>query len=52
MKKPSARTVREWLNDLLFITLGSLCYAVSVLTFSSPNDIAPGGVTGLAILAK
>ena len=42
---------RRAINDILFITLGSACFGVSVSLFSAPNDIAPGGVTGLATLA-
>lgn len=30
--------------------LGSACYALSVNVFSAPNQIAPGGVTGVATL--
>lgn len=30
--------------------LGSVCYALSVNVFSAPNQIAPGGVTGVATL--
>lgn len=41
---------RQWGGDILFITLGSVAYAVSVSMFSAPNDIAPGGFTGLATL--
>ncbi|MDR1629639.1 MAG: YitT family protein [Oscillospiraceae bacterium] len=39
-------------GDALFFTLGSICYAISVNMFVSPNDIAPGGVTGLAVIAN
>lgn len=38
------------LTDLLFIFGGSVCYAVAIGMFSDPNDIAPGGLTGVAIL--
>ena len=34
--------------DLLFYLAGGLLYALSVNVFSAPNQIAPGGVTGLA----
>ena len=45
------RTVRrERLTDLALIALGSLLFALSVVIFSAPNDIAPGGVTGLATM--
>ena len=43
-------TLRQWRGDLLVITLGSIAYALSVSVFSAPNDIAPGGFTGLATL--
>lgn len=38
--------------DLLFMTVGAALYAVSVNMFTSPNQIAPGGVTGLAIIIE
>lgn len=42
--------VKTFVIDLLFIVAGSVCYAVSIGMFSDPNDIAPGGLTGIAIL--
>lgn len=44
-EKKKTRTV---LTDSLFFVLGSLLYSVSVKTFTAPNQIAPGGITGLA----
>ena len=41
---------KSMLTDLLFIFGGSVCYAVAIGMFSDPNDIAPGGLTGVAIL--
>lgn len=38
------------LLDFLFILAGSVIYALSVNAFTSPNHIAPGGVTGLSTL--
>ncbi|MBR5523860.1 MAG: YitT family protein [Clostridia bacterium] len=38
------------LLDGLFLLLGSLCYALAVDMFSAPNNIAPGGVTGIATM--
>lgn len=38
--------------DGLLIAVGSLLYAISVVVFSAPNNIAPGGVTGLATLTQ
>lgn len=38
------------LKDYIIITAGSLIYALSVAVFTSPNNIAPGGLTGVGIL--
>ena len=35
-----------------FYLLGSVLYALSVNIFTAPNQIAPGGVTGVATLLK
>lgn len=43
---------KTFFGDALFFTLGSICYAISVNMFVSPNDIAPGGVTGLAVITN
>lgn len=36
--------------DIIFVLVGSIMYALSIHTFTSPNQIAPGGVTGIATL--
>ena len=36
--------------DSLFYLMGSVLYALSVNIFTAPNQIAPGGVTGVATL--
>ncbi len=41
----------EWLKDCVMYVTGSALYALSVSAFSTPNDIAPGGATGLGVLA-
>ncbi len=38
------------LTDYLIITAGAFVYALSVALFTSPNNIAPGGLTGLGIM--
>lgn len=38
------------LFDYIIITAGALIYALSVAVFTSPNNIAPGGLTGVGIL--
>ncbi|MDD5952909.1 MAG: YitT family protein [Oscillospiraceae bacterium] len=45
-----AKKQKPWLLDCLLIPLGSLLFAVSVSVFAAPNEIAPGGFTGLATL--
>ena len=42
--------VKNFVMDLLFIAAGSICYAVAIGMFSAPNNIAPGGLTGIATL--
>ena len=37
-------------TDYLLITVGSLLYAIGTAIFNDPNDIAPGGMTGAAIV--
>lgn len=37
-------------GDYLVIVLGAAVYALSVSFFTAPNDIAPGGVTGIATM--
>lgn len=38
--------------DLIFVLVGSIMYAVSIHSFTSPNQIAPGGLTGIATLSN
>ena len=40
--------VKGLLTDLLLFNLGSIAYGIAVSMFTAPNDIAPGGVTGIA----
>ncbi len=40
--------VKGIISDIICFVLGSLIFAISVSTFTAPNDIAPGGVTGIA----
>ena len=45
---------REWLKrlpmDLLMDIIGGLIYAVGLNSFANPNDIAPGGMSGVAVI--
>lgn len=39
------------IKNTLLIVIGSIIYAVSISLFLEPNKIAPGGVSGIAIMA-
>ncbi len=49
-KRMKARRFLRVLIDFLIITIGSVIYSLGVCCFVSPNNIAPGGVTGIAII--
>ena len=44
------KTVKERVIDYLVITLGSVIYAAGISMFLNPNNLAPGGVSGIAII--
>lgn len=46
------KKTEEVLKDLVCFAAGSCIYAVSVNAFTSPNNIAPGGVTGISIMVN
>lgn len=43
---------KMFFTDVLFDIVGCILLAISVTCFSSPNNIAPGGVTGLSIMGN
>ena len=47
--KTKRRTVLRWVVDIMIIIAASAVYSLGVHCFISPNSIAPGGVTGIAI---
>ncbi len=47
-KKPFRKRIREY----LMITAGACIYGISISLFLDPNNLAPGGVTGIAIIAN
>lgn len=49
MKKNKA--VR-WLVDIIIMIIAAAVYSLGVHCFISPNDIAPGGVTGISIIVS
>lgn len=48
MEKRAQKGIRKY----VFITAAALIYAVAISLFLDPNNIAPGGVTGVAILVS
>ena len=50
MKGSKGQAAKRLLLDSGFYLLGSVLYALSVNIFSAPNQIAPGGVTGVSTL--
>lgn len=50
MYRPKKLKITSILLDAVFIIVGSALFAVSVNMFTAPNNIAPGGLTGLGTL--
>ncbi len=48
MRPDRCQEVKQNVIDLLYYTVGSFLFAVSVNCFSAPNHLAPGGITGIA----
>ena len=44
------KTVKKRLMDYLMITVGTVIYGIGVSLFLDPNNLAPGGVTGIAMI--
>lgn len=38
------------IKNIIYQIIGSLIYSISINTFTAPNNLAPGGVTGLATM--
>lgn len=50
IQRPTERTSKGRWKKYLLMTAACFCYAVGVSLFLDPNDLAPGGVTGVAII--
>lgn len=50
LTKPAKSNVKTAFVDYFIIAIGSIIYATSVVSFTSPNNIAPGGMTGIATM--
>lgn len=46
------RKARKFILDAVVMTLGAMVYAVCVNAFTAPNNIAAGGVTGIATMLQ
>ena len=44
------KNVKTMLTDLLYYTVGCLIYSAAVTVLAEPNNITPGGVTGIATM--
>lgn len=42
--------LRELSIDLVFFVVGSMLYAIATVVFVEPNEMAPGGISGMAIM--
>lgn len=49
-KREEKKTVRQKALDYMMITIAAAAYAAGVSMFIDPNNMAPGGVTGLSII--
>jgi len=43
-------SAKEVMLDFIFMLVGSIIYSVGINGFTAPNNIAPGGVTGVATM--
>lgn len=50
IRREERKTGKQRAADYAVITLASLVYAASISLFIDPNNLAPGGVTGISIL--
>lgn len=50
MKETTKKSVLRWLTDIPIIMAGACCYAIGLHCFNVPNNIAAGGVGGIATI--
>ncbi|MCR5636035.1 MAG: YitT family protein [Clostridiales bacterium] len=51
-KRITRKSVFNFFKEIIILTIGSLLYSISIAIFIDPNNMAPGGVTGIAILVN
>ena len=49
-RRELSKNLRQRLKDYVVITIASFVYAMGIAQFADPNNLAPGGMTGLAIV--
>ncbi len=49
-KKKSASKIKRLLIDYTIITAGSIIFALGIVMFTAPNNIAPGGASGIGTM--
>lgn len=49
-KVSAAKIWKKRISNFFLMTAGSFCYAAAISLFLDPNNLAPGGVTGIAII--
>lgn len=49
---PAKKTVRHLLKKMGMILLGTFIYAAGIGLFLDPNELAPGGVVGISVIAS
>lgn len=52
MNKMKNNKVLKFLGRYVVITIASIVYAIGIAFFLNPNQLAPGGVSGVAIILK
>ena len=50
IEEPKKRRTAAFFLDVGVFVIGSLLYGISVDMFTAPNEIAPGGITGIATI--
>ena len=46
------KSIKRQIFDYICITVASLIYAIGVALFIDPSNLAPGGLTGIAIIVS
>jgi uncharacterized membrane-anchored protein YitT (DUF2179 family) len=50
LRPQALRKTKKWIADIFIITIAALIFSLGLNCFTAPNDIAPGGVVGIATI--